>query len=235
MKYTLLIVDDNLKFANNLSVHIYKSINNLINVVRIANNGKSAIEIIKDVKPDIVLLDLQMPKLNGLEVINQTKNLNMTIMVISGELSMINKIRLGNSKNIRKVYIKPFPINVLINDLKYICNEYNQIDIREKIEKQLDMFEFNKSSIGYRYLIECLIYTYQNPKFLDNMENDLFPLVAKKFQRKKGQNIKWSIQKTMKAMIRYTPTNKIKKVFPNTQMPTVKFFMRTINNFIKNN
>ena len=120
MKYTLLLADDNLKLAKNLSLYIHKNISDLVKIIGVTNNGETAMEIIKNSKPDILLLDLKMPKLNGLEVIRRTKKDSIMTMVITGEISMINKIELEDSINIKKIYIKPFPIYMLLNDLKYM-------------------------------------------------------------------------------------------------------------------
>ncbi|MBI5308550.1 MAG: response regulator [Planctomycetes bacterium] len=44
----------------------------------LADNGESAVEIIKKERPELVLLDIMMPKLNGFDVCNKVKNeLNM--------------------------------------------------------------------------------------------------------------------------------------------------------------
>jgi len=47
-------------------------------VLLLADNGESAVEIIKKERPNLVLLDIMMPKMNGFDVCNKVKNeLNM--------------------------------------------------------------------------------------------------------------------------------------------------------------
>ena len=41
--------------------------------VRIANNGKIGIDLVKSFKPDVILLDIQMPEMNGAEALKQIR------------------------------------------------------------------------------------------------------------------------------------------------------------------
>lgn len=232
MKYKFLIVDDDLNLAVNLSKIIKENMFNFIETVNICDNGAKAIKEIDKVKPDILLLDLKMPKANGLTVIDKIKEKSIVVIIMSGEVSMINSLKIFNSKNVKKIYIKPFLFEHLINELKYICYEKDNENIIKNIKNELSNFEFNKNSIGYQYLVECLLNAYKNPESLNNIEKNLFPLVAKKFRVDKIQNVKWCIQKSMKSMIRYTDRKKIIKYFPSREIPTIKLFIITLNNLI---
>lgn len=61
----VMIVDDQVLFASSLKVVLDHSANRDISVVGIAHDGKECIEQLKSVKPDIILMDVRMPELDG--------------------------------------------------------------------------------------------------------------------------------------------------------------------------
>lgn len=75
----ILIVDDNIQNAELLEAYLIP----LEAKIRIAYDGIDALEKIADVKPDIVLLDVMMPRMSGFEVCQRLKNdpSNKDIMV----------------------------------------------------------------------------------------------------------------------------------------------------------
>lgn len=102
----------------------------------------------------------------------------------------------------------------------------------EIIDKELQVFNFNKASVGYRYLIECIVEVYRNQDKIINIEKYLFPSIAKKLNVKKPQTVKWSLIKSLDSMVRYTDTEIILKYFPYTQNPTTKMFIVMMNECI---
>lgn len=232
MKYKFLIIDDNLDFAKNLREKLQQHLSNFVKEINICNDGESGIKELMEIKPDILLLDLNLPKLNGLTILEKTKNINCSIIVVSGEVSLINHIRILDNNNIKKILIKPFHINILIDEIDYICSEKIYDTFQKKVEKELNIFDFNKSSIGYRYLIECLILVCKEPHLLNNIERELFPQVAKVFGVKKTQTIKWCMQKTVKSMIKYTDKKTIACYFPSVSNPSLKLFITTLNTIL---
>jgi len=52
-----------------------------INIIGEANNGLEALDLIEQYKPDLVFLDVQMPGLNGFEVVRNLKKTQMPLIV----------------------------------------------------------------------------------------------------------------------------------------------------------
>lgn len=80
MKYKVLIVDDHLVVRE--GVKLILETNDLFQVIGEANNGKVALEMIDVTKPDIILLDLNMPVMSGLDILKIMNKQGITIPVI---------------------------------------------------------------------------------------------------------------------------------------------------------
>ena len=75
-KITILIADDNEEFAKTLTNYIEKEED--MEVVTVAKDGNEAVKMIENVQPDIALLDVIMPHLDGLGVLEKVIELNIT-------------------------------------------------------------------------------------------------------------------------------------------------------------
>jgi DNA-binding NarL/FixJ family response regulator len=121
MMHTILIVDDNSKIRSSLRAWIEGNAD--FQVCGEAENGKVAIEKVEQMRPDIVILDLQMPVMNGLEAareINQVSPNTVMLMFTmhpSGEL-----LRAARAVGIRDVVSKSDQLSgPLLVALKQIC------------------------------------------------------------------------------------------------------------------
>jgi DNA-binding LytR/AlgR family response regulator len=79
MKYTCLIVDDETPARDLIS--FYASKINALSVVGSCQNGNEAIEILKKERVDILLLDIQMPDITGIELIRSLDPPPLTIFI----------------------------------------------------------------------------------------------------------------------------------------------------------
>lgn len=92
--------------------------------VMAAYNGKEALEAAKKQEPDIILLDILMPQMNGIEFLRAFKLKEehpSTVVVILSNLDMDKEIeeayQLGAYKYILKAMTSPHQLAVLVNHL----------------------------------------------------------------------------------------------------------------------
>ena len=74
-KITVLISDDNREFAKTLCDYLEKD--DEIEVVGMAKDGEEALSIITTLKPQVVLLDVIMPHLDGIGVLEKLNAMNL--------------------------------------------------------------------------------------------------------------------------------------------------------------
>jgi len=86
MKKKILIVDDHPVVI--LALKIILEQNNF-NIIGETNNGVDALRLIKELSPDAVILDIGIPQLDGLEVIDRSRRLNNNppILVLTAQPS----------------------------------------------------------------------------------------------------------------------------------------------------
>ena len=111
---TILIVDDEKPIVDilvyNLEKEGYKTIE--------ANDGIAAVNIALEQKPDLILLDIMLPKLDGLTVCKKIKNaLNVPILMLTAKDSEIDKI-LGLELGADDYITKPFSVRELVARVK---------------------------------------------------------------------------------------------------------------------
>ena len=105
-KINVLIVDDNVRTINMLEEIVQGD--DEMNVIGRAENGLDALEMIKEKEPDVVLLDLIMPKLDGLGVLEKVKKNKelkkvpsfIVISAIAQERVTENAFELGDRKSV---------------------------------------------------------------------------------------------------------------------------------------
>ena len=105
-KLKLLIVDD----SHTIRQAIEKNLSNSdIEVIGHAGDGKTAIELFKDLKPDVVTLDITMPELDGISVLEQIMQINpnvkvMVITALKDKTTGLRAIQIGA----KSYLVKPF-------------------------------------------------------------------------------------------------------------------------------
>ncbi len=89
----LLLVDDNWEFL--IAAQNYLQNQENLQVVGLANSGEAALQMVAALQPDLMLVDLAMPRLSGLEVIRRIKTDYPTIRLILLTLHDLPEYRLA--------------------------------------------------------------------------------------------------------------------------------------------
>ncbi len=111
---TILIVDDEQPIREILVYNLKKEGYNTIE----ASDGATAVDIALEKKPDLILLDIMLPKLDGLSVCKRIKNsLNVPIIMLTAKDGEIDKI-LGLELGADDYITKPFSVRELVARVK---------------------------------------------------------------------------------------------------------------------
>lgn len=109
-KPTILVVDDE-KGVSELFHRILKEDEY---TVLTANSGKEALELVEKKSPDLVILDLKLPDMSGIQVLHRLKkiNENIEVIIITG-YGTIKTARMAMRLKAYDYITKPFDINYI--------------------------------------------------------------------------------------------------------------------------
>ncbi len=137
--YTVMIVDDEPLARDVLKAIIYENFNN-VSVVCEAINGRQAVEFSSKYEPDIILMDIRIPGINGLEASEQIlkQHPNTVILVITA-YDDFNYIQQALDLGIKGYCLKPIKdedvVNKINSCIKFISINLSNAKISKKIEK----------------------------------------------------------------------------------------------------
>jgi pilus assembly protein CpaE len=118
-KIKIVIVDDSEQTRDNIGAIM--SFEKDIEIVGEAENGEEAIEVVKNKRPNIVLMDINMPVMDGIratEILTEEGiEASIIIMSIQGEGEYIKR---AMSAGARDYIVKPFGVNELVNTVRHV-------------------------------------------------------------------------------------------------------------------
>lgn len=202
-KLNVAVADDNEKMVEILGQMIEEDKD--LKLVGKAHNGEEICNIIQEKEPDVVVLDIIMPKVDGLSVMERfshdTSGKKMPSFIVVSAVGQDRITEDAFSLGADYYMLKPFDNKMLINRIKHIrrAGERKMREINRQIPRD-DRETYTKGNLeadvtniiheigvpahikGYQYLRDAIILSVGDMEMLNSITKILYPTIAKKHQ-----------------------------------------------------
>lgn len=190
-KINVLIADDNREFCTILQE--YFADNQDFAVIGIAYDGLEALKLIQEREPDIVVLDIIMPHLDGIGVLEKLQDLDLSlrpkviVLTTLGQEFMTKRtVELGADYYI----LKPFDLDVLgtrirqlaIGQTKVVQSPVKTKNLDVDVTKIIHQMGVPAHIKGYQYLRDAIIAVIDDVSLLGAITKELYPMIADKYE-----------------------------------------------------
>ncbi|MYL33534.1 sporulation transcription factor Spo0A [Pontibacillus yanchengensis] len=197
-KIKVCLADDNRELVNMLEDYFDEQSD--IEVIGASYNGQECLDMLEDMEPDVLVLDIIMPHVDGLAVLSRMKELgksklpNVIMLTAFGQEEVTKKaVDLGASYFI----LKPFDLDNLSDHIRQVHGLKPNFDSRNRSQRErrpekkpnLDASITNviheigvpAHIKGYMYLREAISMVYNDIELLGSITKVLYPDIAKKY------------------------------------------------------
>jgi len=197
-----------------------------------ASDGDLAVEMYKRKNPDLLLLDLRMPKKNGLEILNEltkyeSENIKCNVIVISGDTEL--RTQLFNTRKVYRIIPKPAQLDLLqetIDNFKkeQIADEFSEVKCRTLLMK----LKLNPYSRNGRLMTEAIKLCYCDIELLDTI-NKVYSILGHRYSCS-PEKIKSSLRSIVKTANRFTDITTLNSMFyiDSDKKLSTKYFINGI-------
>ncbi|MGM0419662.1 MAG: sporulation transcription factor Spo0A [Bacillota bacterium] len=204
---SVAIIDDNKQFCQLIKEHLLEF--DTYNVTGIAHDGKEAIELIEQERPDLLLLDLIIPQIDGLgvlEAINEkslSSKMKVIVLTSFGQEDVNRKI---SDLGADYIIMKPFELDLLTDRMDFLINAETDKKTGRAINLQNGLYSNSENDPvetendikiiisntlhelgvpahikGYIYLREAIYLVIEEIDLLGAVTKQLYPRVAETF------------------------------------------------------
>ena len=187
----IAIADDNREFCQLLKTALEREEN--LEVVGIVHNGLDVFSLLESEKPDVLILDIIMPHLDGVGVLERLSHESdrrpkVIMLTAFGQEKLTQKmVELGADYYI----LKPFDLAVLIRRVRQLAQEVTEPrempapkpprDLEQEITRLIHLIGIPAHIKGYQYLREAIVMVYDQVELLGLVTKELYPQVATHF------------------------------------------------------
>ncbi|MBQ1503969.1 MAG: sporulation transcription factor Spo0A [Oscillospiraceae bacterium] len=168
-----------------------------IEVVGCVRDGTSAVRAARDTKPDVIVMDLVMPPLDGLCAIREINKLDLgkkPDIYVTSKFSSEASIREAVELGVSYFMIKPFDLELLADRLAAthksasarplelrLPSEKNAADLEVRVTKMIHEVGVPAHIKGYQYLRDAIMMTVDDMNVINAITKVLYPTVARHY------------------------------------------------------
>ena len=185
MSIRILLVDDNVEFSKEMASLLSRD--EEFKIVGQASDGERGLAMFKELAPDVVILDLVMPKIDGFGFLQAVNKGNAKILVLSAlskDAFVQRAMDLGADYYMRK----PCSFRELTQRIRElnsparagVARKPNR-DMDERISNIFITVGIPAHIKGYQFLREAIKMAVENPEIINSITKRLYPEVARVF------------------------------------------------------
>lgn len=174
-------------------------------IVGQTKDGKELISMIREIKPDIVVMESVLEKMDGLEVLDcistMTESVRPKVIFLSA-FTRGNIAQLAADKGADYFMVKPCRISIMLQRMRNLIlsseeestavNEYEEIEMIKKYNSTCELetaatYVIQQIGIpahiqGYQYLREAILIAVNDMDVMNAVTKELYPMIAKRFK-----------------------------------------------------
>lgn len=200
-KIKILVADDNRNLCQMLQNYLQGQ-EDLI-VIGVANNGLEAWELIQSQEPDLIILDLVMPNLDGLGVLERINSRTsvtrpkIIMLTAFGQESLTHQaMMLG----VDYFILKPFDLDILSKRIRSLTQDIpaapptqnnsaapivttvgSGLNLHVEVTTMMHQIGIPAHVKGYQYIRDAILMVVEDVSLLGAVTKELYPSIAKKF------------------------------------------------------
>jgi two-component system response regulator (stage 0 sporulation protein A) len=205
-RFKVAIADDNQEFTSLLSEFV--SAQKDMEVVGVAYNGEEVISLVEEAEPDVLVLDIIMPVMDGIAVLEKlqessVKSPKVIMLTAFGQESITRR---AAALGVSYFILKPFDMSVLGERIRQVASpqtvaatrstlvhassqtmqqsssDYSKHDVDAAITKIIHEIGVPAHIKGYQYLREAIGIVYNDVEILGSITKVLYPRIAERYK-----------------------------------------------------
>jgi len=229
----VIIADDNRNLCQMLRNYLQGQED--LSIVGVANNGLEAMELIQTQEPDVIILDLVMPNLDGLGVLDRinartTMTRPKVIMLTAfGQESLTHQ---AMALGVDYFILKPFDLDIITKRIRSLTQDTltgapaqyassvspimttvgSKHDLVSEVTNIMHQIGIPAHVKGYQYIREAILMVVEDVSLLGAVTKELYPSIAKKFDSAPSR-VERGIRHAIELAWERGQTDTLKKIF----------------------